>query len=257
MKWPCLFALTVVFAGLLLSPAWSEEDGTACYLRPGGTAPLVDRLVSIGPAGTLIFPKYDKPFRLAGITQLRPTDIDTVLKVGRSYLIYPGAESDRYGRIAAQLVGDGTAWVQGALLSRGLALAQGETGLAAKCLSALQGAERVAEVNKRGHWGDGAFVMSAEDVPKLQERQGQFLLVRGKVLSVGDRKRRVYLNFGQKWNQDFTVSLAKSGRGAFKGDMAAILASKDKTVRVRGVLEWSGGPLIRVVDEGQIELALP
>ncbi|MEL6744158.1 MAG: hypothetical protein AAFO68_01640, partial [Pseudomonadota bacterium] len=170
-KWSHLFALTVLFARVFLSSAQSEEEGAGCYSDAERTTPLVDRLVSIGPAGTLTFAKHDKPIRLAGITHLRATEIDAVLKMGRSYLIHLGGGSDRYGRFAAQLVGDGKAWVQGVLLSRGLALVQGETGLAANCLSALRRAERVAEVNKRGHWGDGAFVMSADDVPKLQEKR--------------------------------------------------------------------------------------
>lgn len=87
---------------------------------------------------------------------------------------------------------------------------------------------------------------------------GQFVVITGLVASVGDRKRRLYLNFGQNWEQDFTVSVVKSGRGAFKerkaGALARLQALTGKTVRVRGVLEQRQGPLIRLADEAQIEI---
>ncbi|MEO1399471.1 MAG: nuclease, partial [Pseudomonadota bacterium] len=198
-----------------------------------------------------------KPVRLAGVTGLAANGVEAVLRVGRSYLVHPVGQEDRYGRQPAHLVGDGTRWVQGDLLAQGHALFQSDHALSAVCLAALRRAEKLGESARRGVWADATLTVAAEDIAALRDKRGQYVLVKGKVLSVGDRKRRVYLNFGQKWNQDFTVSLAKSGRRAFKGDLVRVLASKGKTLRVRGVLEWSGGPLIRVLDEGQIELALP
>ena len=83
---------------------------------------------------------------------------------------------------------------------------------------------------------------------------GRIALIQGKVASVGDRKRRLYLNFGQNWSQDFTVSVVKSGSGAFKGNVARLGGLEGKTVRIRGIIEQRQGPLIRLFDESQIEI---
>jgi len=243
--------------GLLASIAHGQQTGASCWSSFASQAPLTARLRTLGSAGTLIFEDEIQRFRLAGLTEIAARGVGTILKQGRTYLIYRSGEQDRYGCEGVHLVGDGTTWVQGALLAKSFALAQSSATMPANCLAALRLRERAAESRKVGIWSGAGPNLSAQDLDRLREQQGRFVLVQGVVASVGDRKRRVYLNFGEKWDQDFTVSLAKSGRGAFKGDMTRILATKGVSIRVRGVLEWSGGPLIRVLDEGQIELALP
>ena len=162
---------------------------------------------------------------------------------------------DRYSRLTVQAFqGSATRqWVQGQLLREGKALvyAFGENP---NCLSAMKLAERLGEKSKTGIWALGNLPWRAQDLGTLSEKLGHFALIEGKVLSVGNRKKRLYLNFGQNWSQDFTVSLVKKGKGAFKGDVERIIGLKGKIIRVRGILEQRQGPLIRLIDEAQIEI---
>lgn len=238
---------------------------TVCLTPADPTSAHTVQLMGIGRGGTLLLgqavsPDRPKPYRLADVT-LVPDAIDQnmspLLKTGRIFRAFFVGSKDRYGRRAVHLVGDGTRWVQADMLAAGRAFALPRPGVSASCRAALRAMEQDGERNTRGVWSGSSPVLPASDLARLYEQRGAFVLVEGKVLSVGDRARRVYLNFGETWSEDFTVSLAKSGRGAFNGDLTRLLAAKGKTLRVRGVLDWSGGPLIRVMDEGQIEFVEP
>ena len=118
----------------------------------------------------------------------------------------------------------------------------------------LRAREREARQARRGLWRDAEFsVISAYD-PSLIERKGLYVVVEGRVLSVGHGNRVDFLNFGHVWRRDFTVlvaapaarHLAESGRST---DMMA-----GKRVRVRGIIEERGGPAIRLSDAGEIEI---
>ncbi len=166
---------------------------------------------------------------------------------------------DRYGRRPASVwlrneMGVHV-WVQGDLLRRGLAILDGLRGsVLEQCSNALAAAEGEAREAKRGYWSRADSILSAGDVEKLAQRSGLFTIIEGVVKSVGDREKRLYLNFGEKWSEDFTISVVKRGRGAFKGDIKRLTNLKGTLVRVRGVLDNSRGPLIRMADEKQIEI---
>ena len=167
-------------------------------------------------------------------------------------LIIKNENSDRYGRLAAQAYINNE-WLQGQLLQQGKVLADAR-GLRGTCLAAIRHAERAGETSGAGLWVDGSAKIPAQNLEALAEKTGSLVLIEGQVLSVGNRSRRLYLNFGQKWSEDFTVSVVKKGRGAFKGDIARLVLLKGKSVRVRGILEERQGPLIRLFDEAQIEI---
>ena len=184
---------------------------------------------------------------------------DRHLKTGTFVQVFFGGDSaDRYGRKPVH-VWQSDEWVQGRLLKQGHALVQaplsgGSVQARDACLAALQRSEKQGEVARAGFWRGETAVFDAANVEKLSENKGKFVLIRGKVLSIGDRSRRLYLNFGSNWSQDFTVSVVKSGSGAFKGDVKRLSGLKNRTIRVRGILEERQGPLIRLFDDSQIEI---
>ncbi|MEE9314434.1 MAG: hypothetical protein V3V02_07275 [Rhizobiaceae bacterium] len=186
-----------------------------------------------------------QPYGLAGLHMVgggMPTGAIT---------LYVGSQKpDRYGRQLVHAYQDDV-WVQGALLNTGKALVYG-LGLRDECLTAFHGAEKVAVGAKAGVWAGQELPIAADNLELLSEKVGHFTIIEGKVISVGDRSRRLYLNFGQKWSQDFTISVAKKGKGRYKGDVNRLKVSKNKTVQVRGILEERQGPLIRLFDEAQI-----
>ncbi len=167
-------------------------------------------------------------------------------------LYLSGKGEDRYGqRGAFVFVGD-RFW-QSFLLEQGYAVVQ-PANVPHNCLTELLDAEKRARQARAGLWADGNISFQASDLEGLSRSLGKYIIVEGKVASIGDRSRRLYLNFGQNWSQDFTVTVAKRGAGAFKGAINALMPLKGAKVRIRGILESNRGPLIRLFDAGQIEI---
>ena len=159
---------------------------------------------------------------------------------------------DRYGRIAVHVF-QKSKWIQGTVLKRGQALAFGHVENPA-CMQALLDAENLHRARFPDFWRKKGQELNTGDLDSLSGKTGHFMLIRGKVRSVGDRQRRLYLNFGEKWAQDFTVSLLKNGFTAFGGSLKRLKDMSGRTAQVRGILEERQGPLIRVVDDIQIQI---
>ena len=85
--------------------------------------------------------------------------------------------------------------------------------------------------------------------------RGRFAIVEGKVVSVRESGGTIYVNFGRRWSEDFTVTISKRNERLFSetGLMPKLLAGR--RVRIRGVIEERGGPWIEAISPGQIEIA--
>jgi len=167
------------------------------------------------------------------------------------------AETDRYGRLVAHVfISDGGAerWFQADLVGAGLAQVSSLVGDAA-CARTLFAAEQAARDAKLGLWADPYYVMNkAEDRADVLKARGRFALVEGKVLSVRESGGTIYVNFGRRWSEDFTVTIAKRNERAFT---AAGLEPKKLTgrrVRIRGWVEQRGGPWVDAARPEQIEV---
>jgi len=175
------------------------------------------------------------------------------LVLGRAVaLSFGGAEKDRHGRLLAHLaVVPGGAWVQGEMLSLGMARVYSFADNRARVaeMLALEGAARAA---KRGVWGHPFY-----DVRRpggLLGHVGTFQVVEGRVVDTARVRSRVYLNFGDDWRDDFTVALdAEAGR-LFRGAGVDPLALKGRRVRVRGWIKRYNGPLIDATHPEQVEV---
>ena len=157
---------------------------------------------------------------------------------------------DRYGRLPVIAL-EGSASVQERLLQAGEALAL-PGRLPAPCRNVLRAAEARAEAEKRGVWRRAPIERATDRA--LRERVNRFAVVAGRVASVGDRERALYLNFGANWRDDFTVFVSRKDFRRHPEWLRILSAAAGRTVRVRGWLEDRGGPSMRVRDVGQIEL---
>ncbi len=176
-------------------------------------------------------------FRLADIA----TDVPLAVPASVPITLFPVSDMpDRYGRIGVHVFRRG-AWLQGEYLAAGNALAD-PVGRSAPCADALLAAER------------NTAAIPADDARAVAARTGLFTVVRGRVASVGDRERRLYLNFGQKWDEDVTASVAKTGRSRYRGDVDDLATLTGRRVEIRGTVEMNGGPLIRLKDAAQIRI---
>jgi hypothetical protein len=88
----------------------------------------------------------------------------------------------------------------------------------------------------------------------LLAEQGRFALVEGRVLSVHESGATIYVNFGRRWSEDFTVTILKRNRNfTAAGVEPKTLAGRQ--IRVRRFIEGRGGPWIEATRLEQIEFA--
>jgi hypothetical protein len=80
------------------------------------------------------------------------------------------------------------------------------------------------------------------------------VLVEGRVVSVGRGNRLDFLNFGRNWRRDFTVMVDASASGGMAESELPIESLSGRRVLVRGVVEESGGPAMRLSDPSEIEI---
>ncbi len=173
--------------------------------------------------------------------------------------------TDRYGRLIAHAFIGGQAAetpaqdagmrvsVQRILLARGYALLAPAADGAA-CRAVLRAAEREARSAKLGLWGDPYYVLKrAEDVAEVLAERGQFAVVGGKVASVRESGGLVYVNFGRRWSEDFTVTILKRNERLFVGAGVEPRKLAGRWVEVRGWIEEHGGPAIEAARPEQIE----
>ena len=173
-------------------------------------------------------------------------------------LLRLGPERDRYGRVVAlvavlpALAGQS---VQQALLADGHARVSANVGDSA-CAASLLGAEQKARGAGLGLWADPYYVIRhAEDPAGVLAVRGHFAVVEGKVLSVRESGGTIYVNFGRRWSDDFTVTVLKRHERSFTAAGLPLKKLAGQHVRVRGLIEERGGPWIEAAVPSQIEIA--
>jgi endonuclease YncB( thermonuclease family) len=167
-----------------------------------------------------------------------------------------GPGPDRYGRLVAEafITGPQEIWVQYEILTKGYGMVAAG-GDIATCLSFLRGVERRARIDMRGLWGEPYFVMKEAQYPDdVMTELGRFALVGGKVMSVRESGALVYLNFGRRWTEDFTVTIAKRNQRTFAAAGLDPKRLAGRYIEVRGYVEEHGGPVIEAMRPDQIEI---
>jgi len=170
-------------------------------------------------------------------------------------LRYGGLRTDRHGRRLAHLfVGDQKTWVQGEMVSRGLARTYSFFDNR-KCVRQLQAREDQARRDNLGIWQLEYYRLrpSSETKPLLK-LVNSFQLVEGRVTDVAKVRKRVFLNFGQNFRNDFTAVIAPRDVKRFTGGSIDLMSLKGATVRVRGWVESYNGPAIDITHPEQIEI---
>ena len=174
------------------------------------------------------------------------------LTLGRSVsLAYGGRTVDRHGRELAHLIRDDGLWVQGAMLLAGMArvysFADTRTGV-----GEMLNLERDARAADRGIWDHPFYaVRSALETPGYIDT---FQLVEATVRAADDVRGRVFLNFGEDWRSDFTVTVARGDVSLFDSAGLDLLALAGHRIRVRGWITERNGPMIEATHPEQIEV---
>ncbi|ACK50326.1 nuclease (SNase domain protein) [Methylocella silvestris BL2] len=214
--------------------------------------------------------------KIAGLDPPRPTpgapelDIETGQKLGawlsgKAVIFRPVFTApDRWGRINAEVFapageddGSPPISVAGAALDAGLA--RFESGAAGRrCRAFLLAAEGAARAAALGLWGDPYYaVIAASDRASFAEKTGTSVIVEGRVARVEEDKFRTLLLFGERRGWDFSVTILQRNRKLFTAAGLDVSTLKDKTVRVRGLLDMRFGPQIEIERPDEIEAMTP
>jgi micrococcal nuclease len=175
---------------------------------------------------------------------------------GRLAIRTLAARPDRHGRIPANVEtpGRGGGWLQGRLVESGLAqvsaLLDDPT-----CIGDLLRREAAARSERRGLWStEIGTIWQAGDPGALAARTGHFAIVEGRIVSVGERRRRTYLNFGVNWVEDFTVLIEADDLPRLQAAGLVVGDLEGRWVRVRGWIRDDRGPAIRITHPGQLDI---
>ncbi|MDX2234063.1 MAG: thermonuclease family protein [Hyphomonadaceae bacterium] len=118
--------------------------------------------------------------------------------------------------------------------------------------------EARAEPREEGREGEEAKDEARiEERPRRPRRARDFHIVEGRVASVAERERAVFVNFGDDIARDFAVLIPKDALETWPGGLASVTALEGKAVRVRGDVPRCAKPLMRVDHAAQLEMVKP
>jgi endonuclease YncB( thermonuclease family) len=248
---------------LIVSAALAAE----CRLDPTSAGPVArvtdGRTLVLADGRTVRLATIEVPVQHAHAPQseanaARATDAALARLIAGNDIALAPLGSDRYGRVMARayLARNGT-WrsIEAELVAAGQAFVSPYAGNQ-NCAGDLIAAERQARAGRLGLWGDPYYAAREADNPDaVLAALGRFAIVEGKVVSVRESNGTIYVNFGRRWSEDFTVTISKRNERSFAESGLVPKSLAGRRVRVRGVIEERGGPWIEAVAPGQIEIA--
>jgi len=245
--------VTALIMAAIICASPTSATGSPCGAQDLGEA----RVTAIADHRTITLAD-GRQVRLAGLEWTVPPDAAKAalapLLLNENVRVTGTPNPDRYGRIYAFLFVSGSETpVQYVLLERGLAL-MGSHQESKSCAVALLAQEAKARAARAGFWSSTQLMHRADAPNIILSDRGRFAMVEGRVLSVRESGSLIYVNFGRRWSEDFTVTIAKRMQPTFikEGLPPKSLAGRD--VRVRGIIEERAGPWIEAVRPSQIEV---
>ncbi len=244
----------VLALAVVASAAMAAERPETC---PGTVSR--ERVAGISPGGDLLI-EGGTTLRIADI---RPPETGAAASRARAWLASLTGEPveitridapDRWGRVPARLALPGAAPVDAAelLVGEGLAIVDAGTR-GALCRPGLLAVEASSRAARTGLWREAA-TLAADDLAGLAARTGTFAIVEGRIVSVGVRRERTYLNFGRDFARDFSVTLPKRSWASLVATGVSQDALRGRHVRARGVLEMRRAPGMEVVAADMLEI---
>jgi hypothetical protein len=177
----------------------------------------------------------EAPYRDEALSWLRA-------RIDRPVLVQGSEQIDRWNRMSLRIRPEGEAaeWSR-ALVEAGLAIV--DAGLdGVFCQPELLALEAFARQRRLGVWADDRYKpLDVSQPERLRDRTGRFVLVEGRVRSIGERAQRTYLNFGGLWAEDFTIIIPRKIWKRMSDRGMGAEALKGRRIRARGILQpWQG-----------------
>ncbi len=243
------FCLAALCAGV---PVSAQETGMPRRASACAGESWQDRLTGVTAEGDLMLASE----RVAKLSAVRLPDDEALrrqtiewlkARTDLPVLLDAHGEPDRWGRapVRVRLSKDFHSLDLGhGLVEAGLGIV--DPGAAqAFCQPELLALEETARERHLGLWGDDRYnPIPADQHDRLQGHVGRFVLVEGRVRSVGERKQRIYLNFGGHWAEDFTIIIPRKAWSLMARRGLGADSLKGQTIRARGILQsWQGTAL--------------
>ena len=260
--------LAAIFLLVLTVKAADAASGSAIQLPAGLALDTEAEVVEVIDGNTVLLDDGET-VRLAGIEAPKRANGDAAssmeplaekarqtlahLVLGRLVgLALGGVPRDRYGRLRGHLVrSDDGIWIQGALLAAGLARVHSLVDDRAAVAEMLV-IEHRARSARLGIWSQPRY--RVRTAGEADDGRHSFQLVEGRVRAAAVVRGRGYLNFGDDWREDFTVSIAPRDRRRFEAAGVAVEDYEGRLVRVRGWVDSFNGPMIEATHPEQIEV---
>ncbi|MGV2977867.1 hypothetical protein AB1P65_20610 [Roseibium alexandrii] len=240
-------AVVAAFSVSLATGAHAEF--TSCVSENGVPVPVVET-AEAGVFSDITGQQYHASDILQVSTSGLPRAGSSVNR--SSFQAFPIALQNRWQMTPAMIVmnaNSAPALLQKELLAAGKAIFMPQASFGA-CAKLLRSSEQAARRAGRGLWGQNraAPVYWAGNPDLLLKAAGDYVIVQGRIVSLGKTPRTRYLNFGRYWKTDFTVTIARSEEDAIAMHLSEIgLSFEDlaqKAVEIRGVLDVKDGPLM-------------
>jgi endonuclease YncB( thermonuclease family) len=166
---------------------------------------------------------------------------------------------DRYRRLRAQISLEDQSgkplWLQQEIVRRGFARVSILPDRR-ECAGELYAAEVAARQARAGLWSSEAYEVRTPESLTWRDL-GTFQIVQGDAVNATTRGSRAYINFGQDWHRDFTVTIAPDDMKAFRAAGVDPESYGGKTLRVHGWIDRLNGFEIEAASPEQIELVSP
>jgi endonuclease YncB( thermonuclease family) len=265
------FARLTAAAGLRLGVACLAIGAAAPAPADCGTPAGTGRVVAVDERLDIAL-QDGRLVRLAGLEAFNPARVSpetagaarrflTERLLGREVeLKLLASGTDRWGRALADLSlpessGGAGSSVAMALLSAGYARVRPEfeaRGCAPARLAVEDGARRAG----LGLWSEPDYrVIQSSDVAALRSKDGQFVVIEGRVRRVGFGRSRLYLDLVPRDGPTIVVARKLESTLVRAGRPVEMLAGQ--TIRARGALDDRIGPRIEVNEPAMIEIVRP
>jgi len=234
-------------------PGEATETGTVAAVHDGDTVALDDgRIVKLAGVEAPL-PPLDRPADAPWLPAMAAKQALERMVGGREVaLALATTEPDRYGRWRANVYSDGE-WVEERMAAAGWVRVHPYPTDPA-CVFSLVDPEAAAREANLGLWRTETYSVLDPLSASLERRNGLYELVQGRVRSVGHGYSMTFLDFGRDYRDDFTIMVPAKVAERFDEAGLSLDGLKGRLVRVRGVIEESGGPAIRLNDPGEIEV---
>ncbi|MBN9451364.1 MAG: hypothetical protein J0I42_05380 [Bosea sp.] len=247
----------VVFAALPTMPA-RAASGCVPEAAPAVTA----RLTGLDPAGDPLLDDGRK-LRLVGLAPRQSLEevsrFETGLRdfLGRPLGLSLLGEPDRWGRLPARLSvppsspGAPARDLAQLLMRQGAALPMPEPGLS-PCEASPKAP--VQESVTSPPQVSPLTAVNGHDLAAVKAQEGRYVMLEGRIASVGERSQRTYLNFSRRPKEAASIVLSRSLWRELKSAGWTASHLGGKRLRAYGVLSGRDGLLLEVASGAALEL---